>query len=103
MKPGSFVVINIGDILCFVDENIPKFQTNVRTRKKIKLTKEEILEVIEENPNYNRYQLAKYFGISEQTIQRRLEGVNIRGGKYSNIFEYPNIRHTLFPIYKPLS
>ena len=82
MKPGSFVVINIGDILCFVDENIPKFQTNVRTRKKIKLTKEEILEVIEENPNYNRYQLAKYFGISEQTIQRRLEGVNIRGGKY---------------------
>ena len=21
---------------------------------------------------------------------------NIRGGKYSNIFEYPNIRHTMF-------
>ena len=22
---------------------------------------------------------------------------NIRGGKYSNIFEYPNIRHTMLP------
>ena len=82
MKPGSFVVINIGDILCFVDEEIPKFQTNVASRKKIKLTKEEILKVKEANPDFNRYQLAASFCVSEQTIQRRLEGVNVRGGKY---------------------
>jgi len=82
MKPGSFIVINIGDILCFKDDEIPRFQTNVTSRKKIKLTKEEILDVKKIHPEFTKYQLADHFGVSEQTIQRRLEGVNIRGGKY---------------------
>ena len=31
---------------------------------------------------WNRYKLAAHFGCSEQTIDRRLNGDNIRGGKY---------------------
>jgi site-specific DNA-methyltransferase (adenine-specific) len=34
------------------------------------------------NPELNRYQLAKLLGCSEQTIDRRINGNNIRGGKY---------------------
>ena len=33
------------------------------------------------HPGANRYQLARLLGCSEQTIQRRLEGNNVRGGK----------------------
>ena len=34
------------------------------------------------HPGVNRYKLAELLGCSEQTVQRRLEGNNIRGGKY---------------------
>ena len=34
-------------------------------------------------PDYNRYQLAALLGVSEQTVQRRLEHNNVRGGKYA--------------------
>lgn len=52
------------------------------SRRKIGLTKEQILEVKSKYPEWNRYKLAEYFGCSEQTIDRRLNGNNIRGGKY---------------------
>ena len=52
------------------------------SRRKIKITKEEILLIKQRNPCWNRYKLAEYFGCSEQTIDRRLNGNNIRGGKY---------------------
>jgi DNA modification methylase len=82
IKPGGFLVINIADILCFKDESMPKIMAENISRRKIKLTKEEILTVKEKHPDWNRYKLAEYFKCSEQTIDRRLNGNNIRGGKY---------------------
>ena len=82
LKPGGFMVINIADILCFEDENIPKFQAmNVATQKS-KVTKAMVLEAKKAHPEYSRYELAELLGCSEQTIDRRLNGNNIRGGKY---------------------
>jgi site-specific DNA-methyltransferase (adenine-specific) len=82
IKPGGFLVINIADILCFKDESMPKIMAENVSKRKIKLTKEQILEVKKKHLDWNRYKLAEYFGCSEQTIDRRLNGNNIRGGKY---------------------
>lgn len=61
---------------------MPRIQAEVLHRKKVALTKEEILQAMSQNPGINRYELAKMFGCSEQTIDRRLNGNNIRGGKH---------------------
>lgn len=82
LKPGGFLVINIADIRCFKDESIPKFQAMNLSLHRSKVTREMVLEAKEKFPNYNRYQLAAHLGCSEQTIDRRLNGNNIRGGKY---------------------
>lgn len=83
LKPGGFLAINIGDILCFPDENMPKIQANNVSMRKSKVTEEDVLKAQAEHPDYNRHQLAKILGCSEQTVDRRLHGNNIRGGKYS--------------------
>lgn len=82
IKPGGFLVINIADILCFKDDNMPKIMAENISRRKIKLIKEDILKIKKQYPDWNRYKLAEHFGCSEQTIDRRLNGNNIRGGKY---------------------
>ena len=82
IKPGGFLAINIADILVFKDPSMPRIQADVLHRKKLALTKEQIWTVLEKNPNMNKYDLAKHFGCSEQTIDRRLHGNNIRGGKH---------------------
>jgi site-specific DNA-methyltransferase (adenine-specific) len=82
LKPGGFMVINIADILCFKDESIPKFQAMNLSHQRSAVTKEMVVEAKEKNPNFSRYQLAEFLGCSEQTIDRRLNGNNIRGGKY---------------------
>src|SRR3989338_2352390 len=82
LKPGGFMVINIADILCFADPNIPRFQAMNEKNHKSKVTKGMVLEAKKNNPNFSRYQLAELLGCSEQTIDRRLNGNNIRGGKY---------------------
>ncbi len=84
VKPGGFLVINIADILCFKDETMPKIMAENISRRKINLTKEDILKVVQQHPDWNRYKLAEHFGCSEQTIDRRLNGNNIRGGKYQS-------------------
>lgn len=84
VKPGGFLVINIADILCFKDETMPKIMAENISRRKINLTKEDILKVVQQYPDWNRYKLAEHFGCSEQTIDRRLNGNNIRGGKYQS-------------------
>jgi DNA modification methylase len=82
LKPGGFMVINIADIIAFKDETIPKIQgLNVSSRKS-PITKEMVVEAKTKFPSYNRDQLAAYLGCSEQTIDRRLNGNNIRGGKH---------------------
>lgn len=82
LKPGGFMVINIADIIAFKDEAIPKIQgLNVLSRKS-PVTKEMVLAAKAKFPSYNRDQLAACLGCSEQTIDRRLNGNNIRGGKH---------------------
>lgn len=83
LKPGGFLVINIGDILCFTDEKMPRIQANNVSMRKCKVTEEDVEKAQAEHPDFNRKQLAKLLGCSEQTIDRRLHGNNIRGGKYS--------------------
>ena len=81
IKPGGFLAVNIGDILCFPDATIPKFQADNVRGKKVAVTKEDILAAKRKFPNANRHELAALLGCSEQTIQRRLEDNNVRGGK----------------------
>ena len=83
IKPGGFMVINVADILCFPDENIPRFQAENLRRRRSNITREMILKALEEHPQFNRDQLAQHLGCSEQTIDRRMNGNNIRGGKYA--------------------
>lgn len=83
LKPGGFLVINIADILSFKDEKMPKIMGLNPANRKCNVTKEMILELKEKYPNYTRYKIAKLLNCSEQTIDRRLNGNNIRGGKYS--------------------
>jgi site-specific DNA-methyltransferase (adenine-specific) len=83
LKPGGFLVVNIADILCFPDETMPKIQAVNLKRHKVSISREDVLAAQEAHPDYNRYQLAALLGCSEQTIDRRLNGNNIRGGKYN--------------------
>ena len=84
IKPGGFLVINIADILCFKDGSMPKIMAENISRRKVNLSREDIVKVKDKHPDWNRYQLAEYFNCSEQTIDRRLNGNNIRGGKYQS-------------------
>jgi len=83
LKPGGFLVINIEDILCFPDPDMPRIQANNISMRKCKLTEDDVKKAQEEHPDFNRKQLAALLGCSEQTIDRRLHGNNIRGGKYN--------------------
>jgi len=82
LKPGGFLVVNIADILCFKDESMPRVMA-VNHSRRCAITREDVLGVLEEHPEYNRYQIAEALGCSEQTVDRRLNGNNIRGGKYA--------------------
>lgn len=83
LKPGGFLVINICDILSFQDEKMPRIMGLNPSNRKCTVTKEMIIKAKEEHPDYNRYQLAALLDCSEQTIDRRLNGNNIRGGRYA--------------------
>jgi len=83
LQPGGFLVINIADILCFKDPGMPRIMAENTNKRKVNITREQVLEAMKAHPKYNRYQLAKLLGCSEQTIDRRLKGNNIRGGKYA--------------------
>jgi site-specific DNA-methyltransferase (adenine-specific) len=82
IKPGGFMIINIADILVFKDEKIPRIQGMNISNHKCPVTREMVLDAKSKFPYYNRDQLATYLGCSEQTIDRRLNGNNIRGGKH---------------------
>ncbi|GIK56732.1 MAG: site-specific DNA-methyltransferase [Chloroflexi bacterium] len=82
ITPGGFLVINIADILVFEDATMPQIQAEVVSRRGSAVTREDILRVQAEHPDFNRYQIAQLLGCSEQTVDRRLNGNNIRGGKY---------------------
>jgi site-specific DNA-methyltransferase (adenine-specific) len=83
VKPGGFLVINIADILCFKDPSMPRIQAPNPRQHRHKVTTEDVLRAQRANPELSRYQLADLLGCSEQTIDRRLNRNNIRGGKYA--------------------
>lgn len=83
LKPGGFLAINIADILCFKDDSMPKIMAENISRRKINITKEQVQETWSKHPNFSRKQIAEIMGCSEQTIDRRLNGNNVRGGKYA--------------------
>jgi site-specific DNA-methyltransferase (adenine-specific) len=75
IKPGGFLVINIADILVFKDPDMPRIQADAIN---------DVLNAMKNYPTYSRYQLAELLNCSEQTIDRRLHGNNIRGGKHES-------------------
>ena len=83
IRPGGFVVINIADILCFADPKMPRFQAEALNQRRSPVTRQDVLRAKALNPSYNRDQIAAFLGCSEQTVDRRLNGNNIRGGKYA--------------------
>ena len=83
LKPGGFLAINIADILAFPDPDMPRIQADNVSNKRVKITRGQVLEAQREHPTFNRYQLAELLGCSEQTIDRRLNNNNVRGGKYT--------------------
>lgn len=83
LKPGGFLVINIADILCFPDSSLPRIQLPNISKQLRGISRERVLQAKAANPHLNRYQLAALLGCSEQTIDRRLNGNNVRGGKYA--------------------
>ena len=82
IKPGGFLAINIADILCFKDSSMPRIQAEAVSGRRCPVTREDVLGAMKKYPDYSRYQLAELLNCSEQTIDRRLHGNNIRGGKY---------------------
>lgn len=82
LKKGGFMVINIADILCFKDEAIPRFQALNIASQKCDVTREMVIAAKAKHPDFSRYQLAALLKCSEQTVDRRLNGNNIRGGKH---------------------
>lgn len=83
LRPGGFVVVNIADILTFPDETLPRIQADVVTGKRQAVTREDVEAAKAANPTASRDELAAILGCSEQTIDRRLNGNNVRGGKHS--------------------
>ena len=83
MKPGGFLAVNIADILAFPDPDMPRIQADNVSNKRVKISREQVLEAQKAHPDFNRYELADLLGCSEQTIDRRLNGNNVRGGKYA--------------------
>ena len=81
IQRGGFVAVNIGDILCFTDPQMPRFQANNVSGKRQIVTTENVITAKKTNPDANRHELARILGCSEQTVQRRLEHNNVRGGK----------------------
>jgi DNA modification methylase len=83
IRPGGFLAINIADILCFPDPAMPRIPAENLSHKRSPVTRQDVLKALKDHPGYNRYQLAELLQCSEQTVDRRLNGNNIRGGKYA--------------------
>lgn len=81
LRPGGFMVVNIADILCMPDPFMPRIQADNRN-KKCAVSRDDVLAAKKRRPHDNRRQLAAALGCSEQTVQRRLEHNNVRGGKH---------------------
>jgi site-specific DNA-methyltransferase (adenine-specific) len=83
LRPGGFCAINIADILCFADESMPRIQAETISSRRLAVSREDVLKAIDEIGTSDRRAVGAHLGVSEQTVDRRLKGNNIRGGKYS--------------------
>ena len=81
MKPGCFMAVNIGDILCFPDAAMPRFQADNMRGKRSGVARADVLAACRNSPGAGRREMARLLGCSEQTVQRRLENNNAGGGK----------------------
>src|SRR5262245_20661216 len=59
ITPGGFLAINIADILCFKDSSMPRVQADVVTRRKAKVTRQDVIEAMRKHPQVKRHQLAR--------------------------------------------
>lgn len=83
LRPGGFLAINIADILCFRDPSMPRVMAeNVSRKGRADITREMVMETWARHPEMKRREIADLLGCSEQTVDRRMKGNNIRGGKY---------------------
>ena len=82
LRPGGFLAINIADILCFKDVEMPRIMAENLKRRRSDITRDLVVETMREHPDYSRHEIARLLKCSEQTVDRRLKGNNIRGGKY---------------------
>ena len=80
---GGFCVVNIADILCFADPLMPKIQAETLSERRLKVTREDVLAAAAALNSSDRRKIGEYLGVSEQTVDRRMKGNNIRGGKYA--------------------
>ncbi len=62
---------------------MPRIQAETLSDRRLKVTREDVLSAMSKLGTTNRDLLAEHLGVSEQTIDRRLKGNNIRGGKYA--------------------
>lgn len=69
LKPGGFLAINIGDILCFPDVEMPRIQANNVSMRKCSISEEDVKKAQSEHPDYNRHKLAKLLGCSMHDTQ----------------------------------
>lgn len=83
LLPGGFCVINIADILCFSDPSMPRIQAETISDRRLSVTREDIEAAIQLLNTTDRRKIGAHLGVSEQTVDRRLKGNNIRGGKSS--------------------
>jgi len=83
LQPGGFMIINIADILAFKDPDMPRIMAENKSSKRSPVTREQVLQAMAQHPDYSRQKIAKLLGCSEQTVERRLKGNNVRGGKYA--------------------
>ena len=84
LKPGAFCVINIADILCFQDSQMPRIRAETISARRLNVGRNDVLKAAAELNTDDRRKIGAHLGVSEQTVDRRLNGNNARGSKYES-------------------
>jgi len=83
MVDGGFLVVNVADVLAKPDATIPRFRAELVAGRTVSAA--DVAEAIGRMPNAGRSEIAAVLGCSEQTVDRRLNGNNARGGKQTTM------------------